>query len=506
VSLSLLFAGGNEADKYLGSNRQERLKLFNEYVTAIKSTQVVCHKGLKNLGTTWEKELARSRQRFLNARTFKDTYCALVSLQRSYHDPHSRLVGIGYNSEYGLRLPFILRAEFNNNNWEYVVTNSSLPDIRSGYVLKSMNGKTTSQLEYEFLEWFNDHSKEQLIMDLADNLTGGFACFRDPKVGENVSLVFFDPEANKEHTVNTKWQKSSDVKLTEDNEYSGFKKEFSGINYDVYATDERGTKIVHYYSFYYGSADINKLQGLSYKVEKYDTTNYSENAIMIRDEEELVGYLKNKGTKNILIDVRDNHGGDLPRHTLLPNLAKKDFFVDTAQIYYMPVFKGKPGRLRSIEDIDFKPKAIEFFEKNPHATRSPVYPFFCQTKACDLSEIKYKTLNPNNDLNIVVVSGPECSSSCDDFVRRIKDNNIGKVVGLSGDASGSPTRYTYALSLKDGTEFSIKMTIATFLSPDGKKDLEGDTVKVDIPIYPSKDNRGNYIRSVLKFLRTNSIF
>ena len=97
-------------------------------------------------------------------------------------------------------------------------------------------------------------------------------------------------------------------------------------------------------------------------------------------------------------------------------------------------------------------------------------------------------------------------SACDDFVRRIKANSIGKVVGLSADGSTSPSRYTYNMSLLDGTEFSIVMTIGTAMSADGKIDLEGNPAEVDIQIYPSKENRENYLKYVLKVLKDKAIF
>lgn len=495
----------NDADVYIGRGKHNRTILFNKYLSAIKETQIISDAGLKNLKTTWQKELGRSLKRFLNAKTFDDTYCAILSLQRSYHDMHSVLGGISYNSKNKTRLPFNLRLEFNNNNYEYVVINSSNSKIKIGYILKYMDNKSIADIEYDFMEWYFGNSLEQLKMELATEISyPSIPCFINRKPKEISSLIFYDPATNIEHYIDAEWLEESRVYVQEVNEYKSFSKEFVGLNYEIYSTDKNDTKIVNYYSFSYNFNYfdlIYKLSTISYKIRRLDqSTQFSENSLMIKDEKELIKYLKNNKVKNIIFDVRNNYGGDLPRY-LLMNISKNDFETAISKIFYRPLFRKRPGSIKNITDIDYKTIAIDFFDKNWEVSESPTYPFFCQTKECKIFESKYSTMNKNNKFNIIVLSGPECMSACDDFIHVIKDNKIGKIVGLKSDGSTSPTRYTYRMNLLDGTEFYITMTVAASLSPITGENLEGKPAEVDFPFYPSVNNRNEYLRNLIKNLR-----
>jgi len=512
------------ADQYLGNDREDT---FNSFVNGIKETQIISTNGLSRLGTTWEQELEISQKRFLKATTEEDVYYALLSLQRSFHDTHSKLKIEEpiLPKRKKVTLPFHLRAEWNLEKPHYVVIQSQLKEIPIGYHLDSMDSIPVNGYENIFKEWVSSHSPEDLILSTATWLTKRYNRIMPiPNEGTKTKVVFKAPDSLITIEKELEWkvfnEDQKNIKQIEDavehlffnKEYSNLKKEFVGLNYIVYRTKRAGDKIIRYHGFNYDFSDVfeiyNRIPFLSYKISPIDSYDSFSSDLEKRDHTELVNFLKRSLTKRVIIDVRENGGGNISKE-LIGFFAHKPFNFLTREIHNVPYLKNSPDKYKKNLYVgnDLVQANIEqFFKKNPVAKTSPRYPFYCHTEKCLINENLYTPAKPDPiKPELFILSGPACISACDQFVAIIQDNKIGKVIGMPTRGGHAPFRVVRDFELKERTKFQLTMVVGIGYRPNGLQ-LEGNPATPDFPLYPDEKNQQDYLSYVLKIVENQNFF
>ncbi len=519
-----------EADAWFGK-ADEREALFNSYVQTIKDGHVISDLGMKRLGTTWEKELQRAKKRFIEADTKTDVYYALLSLKRSFHDAHSSLTTPKelVPATVPVSLPFTLAVQGNSlDNARYTVIQSSTY-LKTGLVLKLYQNKTISQLEYEYSEWLDSTSPESLKQNLARALTRHTDARSMPAPDTNapVTAVFIDPETNAEASVTLKWQLAKDEYRL--NDYERLTVDYRGLRVLGYKDTANNTLILVDSRFSYSVPDAelrSVLMQASFVVPPFDRDKplemqsdwvrqllqangypdlarlrgYSFSSLLRVIEILTLGnYLNQQTLPNLLIDVRDNPGGD-PMPDLIGLFAAQPFQILTRELAYPPLIRGDKNFLQATltrsEDSRMTPLIMEHMAREKDAARSPRFPFNCRTAACNVSEATYEPQSGVKKFNLAILSGPRCVSACDQVVAIIRDNALGKVVGLPARGGHAPFRAPKDMLLKNGQVFTMVFNTGVGYRPNGEP-LEGNPPQVEYYLWPEDD----YINKIIKYLK-----
>jgi hypothetical protein len=478
-----------DAAAYLGGDRQS---LFDAYVAAITNVELVSTDGLALLGTTWDRELARTRARFLSAATAEDVYYALLSLKNSYHDAHSTFFP---SASWNLKsLPSQLlpggarvhvqanvRVEYENGAAFYRAEGAG---IDAGSTIVSVNGVSIGQVEDQLREWYPLHSPEGLREFVAGSLVSRSpSTMPSPNPGDIEQLALTD-SSGKPYQVNLTWTVAPSSSTSSGcarygtseaaSDYSARTSLATGMNYCVYDGGASDLRVVRYYSF------------------QYDTP-----ADMLADEAALVSYLHQNGVERVLFDVRENGGGGVDP-TFFGNFTSTTYAFVSNRLYYADAFKGDPGLISSVLFLDQSvvPTLESALASDPAATFSPELPMICKTAGCPLTDVNYPPAA--SAVEAIVLTGPGCVSACDNFVSVMKDNNIAKLAGMPSAAADSPHRYWAELSLADGEAFDLVLTVAVSDRPGTNGVvLEGHPPAIDFPVSPTPSNRGGYLNAVL---------
>ncbi|MBI2896134.1 MAG: hypothetical protein HYY06_21430 [Deltaproteobacteria bacterium] len=506
---------------------------FDRLASAIESVQHISHDGLARLGTSWVEERDRARQRFVGACSLEDAYLALVSLGNSFHDAHSRLWAL--DPELVPSLPPVMidlsvRAEVEGDDVRYVVTRSGVTEIPVGSMVRGMDREAARTLERDHVEWFAmGSSPDGLRTDLARWMTHRFPWAEPtPRPGDTSALEIVRPD-EMATVVELEWEEPPPgggpgagcppfgwACAEGSDDYEEMEAELTGINYCVYETDEPDLRIVRYRSFYYPApwdeeeiaCLVPRLDDLSYELTEAELRSMrGPMDVMRRDEEELLEALELAGVRRLLFDVRENGGGDFDPE-LAGHFTRAAYRIPTKAFYYAPAFVADPALIRQADiylaTVDGDPisdpagRIIDWLADHPDATYSRPFAFFCRTDDCSAEEATYEPSDRAAPFETVVLTGPGCLSSCDDFVSIMRDNGIARTAGSPSGAADSPFRYESVLPLEDGTELRIVQTVGVSFRP-GLDDvtLEAHPPPVDFPVPPTAENRGRMLDAVL---------
>ncbi len=519
-----------EADAWLGK-AGEREALFNSYVQTIRDGHVISELGMKRLGITWQKEVERTKNRFIEADTKADVYYALLSLQRTLHDAHSSLSApkeiIPGNNP--ISLPFTLAVQGDSlENAHYAVIQSSLPEIKTGFVLKQYQNKTIAQLEYEYSEWLDSTSPESLKQNLARALTRHTDASRvpAPDASAPVTAVFVDPGGKAETRITFKWSRAGRETLSDD--YARLTVDYRGINYRAYKDTGNNTLILVYSSFKYVFRDDelkNIISQASFIVPSFDKTkpleeqrewmnklleangypdlsrlrSYPFTALLEEADVLTLGkYLNQQTLPNLLIDVRDNTGGNVNTN-LVALFASQPFQGSTRELIYNPMIRSDSKFLQealTYSDRFMAPIITAQLARDTEVARSQRFPFSCRTASCNVDEATFEPNSNVKKFTLAVLSGHRCTSACDQFVAMIGDNGLGKIVGVPSRGGSAPYRATKEMVLKNGERFSIIFNTGVCYRPNGEP-LEGNPAKVEYYLLPEDD----YINKMIEYLK-----
>jgi hypothetical protein len=532
--------GGGEADRFLGKDRD---RFFDDLVAAIDGLQVGSAPGLKRLGLSWSEALASTRARFRTARTAADVYYALLALQRSFHDVHSRFeLGPGELAVPGgpaVALPIRLRAEYPSGAAgpvEYVVTAvepAEAASIAIGSRLVSLDGRPVAELERELVAWLRGSSPEALRESVARWLTRRHPVeLPAPPLGSTVTLQLLPPQGGQTYERTLTWREPKPTSAPLDpclagvaafyrsaEEYPARQPELVGINLCVYPGGDPQTRVVRWFSFFYEFSDVSGgdpgLQGLpslrerlkhtSFKIaeselpflpgEKPPSGRIDAIALSLMEIDRLFAHLGPQGAKRLLIDLRENGGGNFDPSWVAP-FSGKPFKQLATEVHFRAGLRATPTLLDQAEGGPQAQLAKAYLLAHPTAEKSPLYPFICRSSSCAPAEIDVPGAPQPYAAAVVLLTGPDCVSSCDNYVSLIRDNGLGKLAGLPPRGGDSPVRLPLVRSLQNGQPFSFVLTVAVNYRPGGQV-LEGNPPAPDFPVAPSASNRGKYLEAVL---------
>jgi hypothetical protein len=305
-------------------------------------------------------------------------------------------------------------------------------------------------------------------------------------------------------------------------DYLGLTPELVGINACVYGT-KTARKIVRWFSFLYEFSDYaggdpfieqnaSSLQArrkaMSYPIPDSQLPYVGPAGpgqaldpvgMMKIELSHLLAFVHAAGDPSLLVDVRENGGGDFDP-TLIAPFAPAAAVGLATQILFGPALHASPKLLYQASAPGPQPALAEaYLVANPAATASPLYAFICQTAECALSERNVAPGTPPTTAFVgptTLLTGPDCASSCDDFVAVLHDNKLARSVGMPTHGADSPVRVPLALKLADGTSVTLQLTIGVNQRPGGQI-VEGDPTPVDVPLYTTASNATGYLDAVL---------
>ena len=523
------------ADQWLGK-ADEREKLFDAYIQTLKSGHVFTDLGFKRLGINLDQEIQRTKKRFLEADTQTEVYYALLSLQRLLHDLHSNLTVPPelIPRSANVALPFTLEVRGSSlAGAQYVVTASSLAEIKPGFILKTYQGKTIAQLEAEFSEWLDCTSPEYLKVNLARALTRPPSAQRAPEPDVKLPVVatFVDPTTRNEITITMReaWRAASAERVPSD--YTLYQPAFRGVNYLAYTGVISNTLIVAYNSFQYSLRDADLKSALaraSFPVPPFDQTKplsdqrewliqfaraneypNAERASSLTGVVETVDvltlgkFLNRQTADNLLVDVRINPGGNVYGE-LTGLFATKPFTGTTHALVFTPLTQSDKnffndaltstsGRIGMIIQDQVARQNVP--------TQSRQFPMRCISGNCGLDESVFAPNAEIKKFNFAVLVGPTCASACEHFVAMIKDNGLGAVIGLPSRGGSAPFRAAKSFPLKNGQTFSIILNTGIGYRPNGEP-LEGNPAPVEYYLFPEEE----YLVKMIQYLRQKNYF
>jgi hypothetical protein len=536
------------ADELLGRDRDA---LLDAWVKAIGNLEVVSNAGLARLGTNWSEQLAVTRARFHAAVSAEDVYYALLSLQRSYHDFHSELILPSPNRA----KPSLLRMPANGPPAvlpiDVTVDYSAGPTkpayvvdwvepgldmgVHAGDIIVTVDSNPIGAVERALMEFVGASSPEFWRESVAVWLSYRYASdLPQPLPYTPIRFGFTDSAGENPHDATLTWILPTSsapppvdpctvaAEVAPNSDYLALVPELVGIHLCVYGSST-SRKVVRWFSFLYEFSDYSggdpsfgqfssltaRMKAMSYAIPSADLPFVGASGpgqmldpvgMMKIDLAHLVTFLQGAGDPSLLIDVRENGGGNFDP-SIISAFATAPAVGLATQIVFGPSIHANPNLLDgAVAPGPQASLAKAYLLAHPMAATSPLYPFICETSACNISE---RTIAPATSPltgGAALFTGPDCVSACDDFVASLHDNGLATSIGMPTCGADSPVRVPLELTLTDGTtKVSLELTVGENLRPGGQI-LEGHPPHVDVPLYPTKANAGKYLAAALSAL------
>jgi hypothetical protein len=253
-----------------------------------------------------------------------------------------------------------------------------------------------------------------------------------------------------------------------------------GFNYCVYGSSEgrgRHYPIVRQFSFRY--PDVGLL-----KVDHHNLKEY-------------LGELK--GAKGVILDLRDNRGGNNPNWFLdwwAPRPYYDHFVHTRLHEDFDSVEKLERAGITGWGPARFQTYLSALEQRTDDTAFMEPRPFFCPTPDCENWDNRYEPKNQVTTLPVALLVGPRCVSSCDHVVYVFKENEFGPVIGTPGAAGFTAYRLKYDVKHPVSGENlgSVNFAFSYEVSGKTREKVEAVVVEPDVMIGPTFENQGRYDR------------
>ncbi len=242
--------------------------------------------------------------------------------------------------------------------------------------------------------------------------------------------------------------------------YSGYELASIGVNYCTYRPSAshraaQGTRIVRFVSFMYPAEETSA----QLRMVRVDHNG------LVRD---LVG------ARRVVLDLHENHGGNNP-FVFLSWFAKKPWQHETVAVRVSRDFSEEEVRHFLYGDGDLTKRYLAGAQRGEEWL---AYPFLCKGEGCD----ELRGPRPSERVTeapVALVTGPECTSSCDAFSVVWSAYGMGPIVGKQPMHGFTSVRHEFPMRGPDGRSLGLFRVALSREGFPGKPPLEGAPIRLD---------------------------
>jgi hypothetical protein len=246
--------------------------------------------------------------------------------------------------------------------------------------------------------------------------------------------------------------------------YSGFELAAVGANVCVYRPTE-------------GRADTRLVRFVSFR---YDLNEASDGLRATRADHDLLAR-ELKGARAVVLDLHENHGGNNP--FVFPSwFASRPWDHQQVHVRVSPAFSEDDVRQFLFGD---GASIARYREAAAAGKGEESWPFLCSKDNKLLTSGTCEGRGPYpaervTTAPVAVITGPECTSSCDSFVADWSAFDMGPLVGQQPAHGFTSIRHSYALVAPDGSDLGrLRVALSWEAHPRIGKPLEGAPVELD---------------------------
>lgn len=512
--------------RYVHPGLRERLRLFAQLVTTVRSRHVFAPQTEINLGRRWGGELGRLKKEFAAARTKRALSVALTHFANSLHNPHCyynthdrpAVLTVGFDVEVAWR-PVRGKAFYGGLGVPvfYVsrVGAAALKNkVRAGDRVVAVDSVAAARFMEHFRLESGGNNWRRIGVDIARFLTRRKTWMSLVTPGARSTFVLERGAKKTRHTVGVVWRRaagrghghghghgragaSSPLDAASGKgcynypprNYGPYRLTARGLNFCLYTSTKashRAYPIVRLVSFHYSCGRLGRC--------------------LTAEHDALRRLLARQGRlRGVLLDLRDNGGGNNP-----------NWFLD----WWAPApYVGHFVRYRLLEDLLSKrklrrahitgwregSKRVAWYRAQVRSGRkakqtfTEAVPFFCRKGLCRWSN-RYVPRRRVTKAPVALLTGPRCLSACDHFAMMFAENRFGPLVGRPTAAGYTGYRFGHHLRVgKNRTWFGfIGLAFSYEVSGKTRKPVEGVALKIDQLLEKTRANYRRYDRLIVQ--------
>jgi Peptidase family S41 len=476
---------------------EDRIALFDALMAEVRDLHVFSKVTAGGLGLSWEKDdVPTLRAELLAADTRPGLDLALRHFGNSLHDAHCGFLPSGSQSPKQM-LGFDVAVEWRDGVAGFYVdrvTDGALATrVAVGDRVVSVDGVPASEL----LRSLRFDSNAPTWRGIAEAVAPILTTRRVP-LPPRSRWELASREGGTARAVELEWKplpaplrddtSDHDVDFARtdcdglaDRRYGPYQVSARGLDYCLYtSTDARHAAypIVRHFTFHYdgGHATLQHL----YRAE-HDN---------LREQLRGLGALR-----GVLLDLRDNRGGNNPNVILDWYAPPRAYLGDTFSPRLHPAFatRAAVADLVNLEGAMVEPylKAVATLAVggDPFALRLPD---FCLPSTCDWDN-RHTPSHPVSAAPVALLVGPACASSCDYVARIFSDNDLGPIVGTPTAGVNSMIQVRRPVRARDGRVLG-ELRLAFSRQSSGKTGLEVEGVPTPptVNVERTFENRERY--------------
>ncbi len=444
----------------------DRKTLFDSLVADVRAHHVFAAATEKNLGRKWDDDLPALAREFADAKTDDALAVALTHFVNALHDGHCTYEPEGKPTT--VTLPIRADVEWREGKPVFYVSRVDDAVAKTlaspGDEIRSVDGVPAAELVTKLMLVSHQNNLRGVARDVAEYLTRRKSTAATTVEGETSSWVV----GSKDVTLRLQWAKASS--------HSTFDE--WAINYDVptcssltprdygpYEVSARGEMFCVYGSHVKPYSDYPIVREFSFRyIESPDDVEHVEHRIRA-DHDILEHELARLKPKGVLLDLRDNGGGNNPNWFM--DWWASGPYVDR---FVLTRDNGELGKPR---------------------------PFFCKRGDCAWDN-RYTPTHRVTTSPVALLVGSRCVSSCDSVAQLFAENHFGPLVGEPTAAAFTTKRARHPVTFRGKPFGAINLAITRELSGVTHEAIEGIPIHLDVPIDRTFSNRDGYDRLLVE--------
>jgi Peptidase family S41 len=476
----------------------ERRALFDSLVADVRKNHVFAEATQKNLGRRWEDDLPTLERDFIEARTEGALTIALTRFNNALHDAHC-----GFEPEAtgkSVVLPIGADVEWRDNRPFFYVSRVDDPEAKAqvsrGDEIRSVDGVVAADLVSHHMLVSRQNNLRGVTRDVVTFLARRRSTETPATAGSVSTWVVRSSKTGSDVTLYLRWTEGAhegfdDFSISYDRptcsglaarDYGPYEVTARGQNFCVYESHVpayRPYPIVRQFSFMYIPSS-NDVEHVEHRVRA--------------DHDILVETLTRIGPKGVLLDLRDNGGGNNPNWFM--DWYASGPYVDRFVLTRLSDDFTTEAKVRDAGIGHAHAYLEDLGRRSPDQTFTPPRPFF--KKPNDPAwDNRYMPSHRVTTAPVALLVGPRCMSSCDSIAFLFAENHFGPLVGEPTAAAYTTLRIRRPVTIHGKPFGVIHLAFTRELSGKTHEAVEGVPIHLDVPIDRTLANRGTYDRTLV---------